>query len=111
MTKNKAVREAIEYAVDQLKTYLQPGMTVYTILQSVSRSGMQRKVSVYIMIDNKPIRITHLVATACGYRYDGKSGAVVLNGAGYDAATEIAHALSHRIYGDTANVFNTGRLY
>ena len=38
-----------------LRRTLQPGATVYTILRSVSRSGMQREVDFYTIRDNRPV--------------------------------------------------------
>ena len=45
-------------AIEHLRTMLQPGDTVYTVLRNVSRSGMSRGIDLYMIQDNKPVWIT-----------------------------------------------------
>lgn len=72
---------------------------------------MQRKVSVYTIVDNRPVRLSHLIATVCGYRYDRDNAALVINGCGFDAGTEIACSVSYALFGTQGgNRLNTDSL-
>lgn len=84
-----------------LKEHIADGDTVYTILRHVSRSGMQRVVSV-VLICGKGTGKTYTlhpnfhVSQALGIRLkrDGNDG-LVMGGCGYDAGYQIVHDLSH----------------
>lgn len=41
-------------AAERLREILKPGDTVYCILRHVSRSGMQRRISLYTLHDGEP---------------------------------------------------------
>ena len=97
-----------EDALDTLKRRFPQGSTVYTILRKVSRSGMQRHISVVALYvdDNGEASSLHpnySAAILTGYRnvrrglgYDG----LILNGCGTDMGYEIAYALGQALYGD-----------
>lgn len=102
--------------LEQLRKWFPKGSTVYTILRHVSRSGMQRQISVVCLTqsDNDPSRpkedrngIVDLhpnwsVSQVLGYRLNkgGAHDAIVVNGCGMDMGFEIAYNLSHALYGD-----------
>ena len=48
MTLTKAKLKERDDAIAELKTILHPGMKVYTVLRHVSRSGMSRRLDVYV---------------------------------------------------------------
>lgn len=100
----KAATEKQE-AIDQLRKWLKPGDTVYTILRHVSRSGMQRKVGV-VLIQQTPTENIDLhpnwsVAKATGYRLNrgGANDALIVNGCGMDMGFDVVYNLSHVLYG------------
>jgi hypothetical protein len=66
----KAAREARQAATAQLREWIKPGDTVYTILEHVSRSGMRREIRVvlpYVRDDRPP-------CDGCGHpRHYGKT--------------------------------------
>lgn len=85
-------QKLVQQAVSQLHKYLKSGDTVYTILRSVSRTGMSRCISLYAIQDNLPKDITSCVAYALdGHR--NKSGFLNLTGCGMDMGFHTVHTL------------------
>lgn len=97
---------------ETLLQWLKPGDTVYTILDHVSRSGMQRRVRVVILLpatahkggDERQTVTLHpnySIAKLCGYRLArGYRDALVVNGCGFDAGHEIVSNLSYALWPD-----------
>lgn len=83
----------------ELKEILKPGDTVYTILRSVSRSGMSRTISLYTFINNQPRMLDCAVSVVCGYPLDKHEG-VKIGGCGMDMGFALVYALSNALYGD-----------
>lgn len=74
------------------------GAFVYTILRSVSASGMSRKIDVYSLSDGALTYATGYVAKLLDRRRD-KAGAIVEEGCGMDMAWHLAYSLSCVLYG------------
>lgn len=92
-------------AITRLREWLKPGETVYTSLESVSRSGMSRKIGVhYFYTDEKgeivKLWLTRLVATACGFRFDYKSESLVIGGCGMDMGFHVVYTLGRVLFPD-----------
>lgn len=89
--------------IASLKKWLKPGATVYTKLESVSSSGMSRRISVYIVApktENAPARIvniTGMAANATGYTPSDKGG-ITMGGCGMDMGFAIVYALGRAIW-------------
>jgi hypothetical protein len=100
--------------IEKLRKWFPKGSTVYTILRSVSRSGMSRQISIVCLhikdgrtADNSDARIIDLhpnwsISRALGYRLNkgGAHDAVIVNGCGMDMGFEIAYNLASALYGD-----------
>lgn len=87
-------------AIARLRELVKPGMTVYTTIRRVSRSGMQRVIDAHLIRDNEPWWIGRLVAFACGYRYDDKNQGVVVSGAGMDMGFHLVYCLGQTLFPD-----------
>jgi hypothetical protein len=87
-------------AIISLKNYLRPGTTVYTVLRSVSASGMSRTLDLYVVINSEIVRITWRVAEALDARYDQKRQALRVSGCGMDMGWHCIYNLSHLILGN-----------
>jgi len=87
-------------AIISLKNYLRPGTTVYTVLRSVSASGMSRTLDIYVVINSEIVRITWRVAEALDARYDQKRQALRVSGCGMDMGWHCIYNLSHLILGN-----------
>lgn len=79
-------------AIAELLEILKPGDTVYTLLRHVSKSGMMRRIDLYIIRDNEPRRISYLVADALGYKIGEKQG-IVVSGCGMDMGYHLVNNL------------------
>ncbi len=89
-----AQRQAFEY----LKEYRQ--QPLLGIVNSVSRSGMTRRIEFYAIGYNKdtlPIfaRIGYLIAKVLGYSYDANKGGMMVGGCGMDV---VYHTISNLNY-------------
>lgn len=84
-------------SLETLKNLIQRGDTVYTILRHVSRSGMQREISVKLIKDNRPHDISFNVAEILGER-QGKSGGIIVNGCGMDMGFDLVYRLSCALF-------------
>ena len=81
-----------------LRETLKPGDTVYTVLRSVSRSGMQRMIDVYAICDNEPMRLTWSVGIATQYTYSRKAEALKVDGCGMDMGFAVVYSLGRALY-------------
>lgn len=89
-----------EKAVASLRECLRPGMTVYTVLRSVSSSGMSRCLDLYCVKQGEIIRITWNVAKALNGIYDSRKQCLRVNGCGMDMGYDTVHSLGHVLFGD-----------
>lgn len=82
--------------------HLKPGDTVYTILRHVSRSGMQRQVSVVVFQNGHAYHPNWSTAVLTGLRLNraGARDALILGGCGYDVGAEVVGRLSQVLFGD-----------
>lgn len=99
MTKQTERTEAIE----QLRKWLKPGDTVYTILRSVSRSGMQRQIGIVLLLKGDDGSIIDLhpnfsVSKATGYRLAAHDDAIVVNGGGMDVGFDVVYNLGRVLF-------------
>lgn len=102
----KAETEKTE-AIEHLRKWLKPGDTVYTILRHVSRSGMQRQISVVVLVKDEDGSIIDLhpnwsVAKATGYRLNkgGANDALIVDGAGMDMGFDVVYNLGRVLFPD-----------
>jgi hypothetical protein len=95
-----------EEAIEQLRSYFkgvrsQKALTVYTTVNTVSRSGMSRTMSVRIIRGGETLNITWLVAKACGYSMTDHNG-LRIGGCGMDMGFALVYDLSHVLFAGTA---------
>lgn len=98
MAKTRAALEEQEHAREELRALLPPGSTVYTVLRHVSRSGMTRDLDLYVMENGEPRRITWSACKATGITYNGRAGAMRVEGCGMDMGFHAVYTLSHYLY-------------
>jgi len=83
-----------------LLKYLKPNDTVYTILKSVSQSGMYRHIQVIAIKDNQPIDLTRWVAQYSEWPYKEKTNGVGVSGCGMDMGFHLVYTLSYDLFDD-----------
>jgi hypothetical protein len=124
MSRTKAQQAEQADAIAQLREWIKPGDTVYTLLEHVSRSGMQREIRVlvpYVVRDGecKPgnnnglntrvdfIHPNHAISKALGMR-QGKRDGLIVGGCGMDMGFHLVYELSHALYGARRVKLNSG---
>ena len=105
----KAERTERDDAITQLREWIKPGDTVYTILNSVSRSGISRQIRVVLLHCGKdgrqcsPSHPNWAVGKALGLRHAKHNGretdALVIGGCGMDMGFHLVYELSSVLYG------------
>lgn len=90
--KNKEAAEACE----TLKRMLKPGDRIYTILRSVSKSGMSRKIKLVVGDNNEVKDITWRVSQALDRRMS--EGAIVEKGCSMDMGFHLVEQLSRVLF-------------
>ena len=103
--KDTAKQEAIE----ELRTMLKPGDTVYTILRHVSRSGMSRVIDPVLMTPDGPRTIAHLAAKVLDSPLDRDRWGVKQTGCGMDMGFNLVYNLSYYLFPDGFRVEGRGR--
>lgn len=94
--KEKLIKEAHAH----LRKWIKPGMTIYTTLDSCSRSGMSRTISAFIIRKGEPWDISGYAARLIGSR-TGKGGGVVMGGCGMDMGFALVYSLSRSLFRDS----------
>lgn len=95
----KYSKEEVEKAREALLGWLKPGDTVYTIVRKVSRSGMQRHISLVIFRDNQALHPNYSAAALLGYRVArGYHDALVVNGCGMDMCFHVVYSLGRALW-------------
>jgi hypothetical protein len=98
----KITKQAQKETADYLKSLLKPGDTVYTVLRSVSRSGMLRSISLKIIRTDgaRPylMDITGYAGDLLEYSR-GKDGGLRVSGCGMDMGFHVVYNLSRVLFG------------
>lgn len=87
-------------AIARLREWIKPGDTIYTTLESVSRSGMSRVIRLIKIEDNEPRYLAynaHLAGIGSGF--DRKRDGIKVGGCGMDMGFALVYALSHLLFG------------
>ena len=98
-------------AIDQLREWLKPGDTVYTVLRHVSRSGMQREIGVVLLKSighsqfpaDSTVRDLHpnyMVSRVLGIRLGKQGDALIVGGCGMDMGFHLVYELSRVLFPD-----------
>lgn len=74
-----------------------PKSTIYCKLESVSASGMTRRISLFVVDKGDLVRINHTAATLTGRKLSDKGG-IVCNGCGMDMGFDLVYALGRALW-------------
>lgn len=95
---NKTERQE---SLERLRELITGETTIYTILRSVSSSGMSRRISLKVLDGNgRLLDITYHVGGALGYPVSDMNGQRVIrvNGCGMDMGFSVVYDLSHTLF-------------
>ncbi|MDE2106599.1 MAG: hypothetical protein KGL39_55805 [Patescibacteria group bacterium] len=107
---SKTLNKDRQEAVEKLRQWLKPGDTVYTILRSVSRTGMSREISLVISRDNEIQDLDYRVSRALGYSI-GNRGGLKIRGCGMDMGFHAVYGLSRVLFPEGFGVTMTKEKY
>jgi len=85
-----------EQCRQRLLEQLEPRDTVYTLLRHVSRSGMSRRISLYIARDSEMHNLDFLAAQLVGRKEDGQG--IACSGCGMDMGFELVYNLGRCLW-------------
>ena len=95
-----------ESAIEQLRRQVTKGATVYTVLRHVSRSGMSRLISCYVIIDGEPRWLDGFIARAGLFTMDRKREALRVGGCGMDMGFHVVYELASLLYNGEGYALN-----
>ena len=95
---NKLQKAEQAEAIDRLRKMLKPGDTVHTILRHVSRSGMQRAISLITIHEDGPHTIDWLVRLALDMKFDRNHAGLKVVGCGMDMGFDLVYNLSRTLF-------------
>ncbi len=100
----KAEQTASDIAKDRLREWMPKGSTVYTILETVSKSGMRRTIRLVVLVNGEaepyPIHPNYNAALVLGRTQATKGDGIVCNGCGMDMGFDLVYSLSCSLYGE-----------
>lgn len=110
----RAQKQEREEAKAELRTFIRPGDTIYTVVRTVARSNMSRDISLFVMQDGAPRSISYLAAKAIGWKMSrGWHSAIKVHGCGMDMCFHTVYTLSRVLFpagfgciGETVKVVN-----
>lgn len=74
------------------------GNVIYTILRSVSRSGMSRKLDVVLFVNNEPLYLNGLIEALGLYKRCSQTRHLKVSGCGSDMGFEVVYNLSRVLF-------------
>lgn len=106
----KSEREKLEAeAKFSLLMLVKPGDTVYTELLNVSRSGMYRRISAYVVKDGEMIKLDRLaIRLGVGDSPRNGNAGIGVGGCGMDMGFSIVYNLSRVLFGGGVNAHVDG---
>ena len=93
----KAQQAERDESIKVLRKMLRPGTAVYCKLDHVSKSGMMREISLYIVYKRELVCINWRASQIIGWN-QGKHGGIKVSGCGMDMGFHLVRTLSSRLY-------------
>jgi hypothetical protein len=103
LSKKEQKQADFDYAKKQLLDYyLNEGDTVYTVLRSVSSSGMSRTISLKVAREGRILDLTYFASTVLGWPLVEKNGsrAIRVGGCGMDMGFHTVYTLASVLFRD-----------
>ncbi len=87
-------------ALEALRALVDGKREIYTLVRSVSRSGLSRRISLFVVKDGEIFGIDHLMIAAGLGKRRGHEFGLYVEGVGQDMAWYQVYRLSLALYGD-----------
>ena len=97
LTKKEGAALYKEQSCKALLKILKPGQTVYTMLRSVSSSGMSRRISLFVCDGSDMRCIDSTVSVVTGHR-ESEKGGIVMSGCGMDMGFALVYDLGAALW-------------
>ena len=97
--KNRETGEQVE-ARRRLQGWLSPGDTVYTVIRSVAKSGMSRRLDLYRLEQDEPLCLTGNVAILCDLTFPRHGEGLRVDGCGMDMGFNTVYNLAATLWPD-----------
>jgi hypothetical protein len=111
MTKKEQKALEVQYAREQLLThYVSEGDTIYTVLRSVSSSGMSRTLSLKVAKEGKILDLTYYASILLEWPLVEVNGsrALRVGGCGMDMGFHTVYSLSRVLFREEGNTKDAG---
>jgi hypothetical protein len=99
-TMTKAQRTERDESIERLIEEMPVGSTVYTVLRHVSRSGMQRAISVHVIEGGKVYDWSYRASKVLGWSLHRSEQGLKVDGCGMDMGFHLVYSLSQVLHGD-----------
>lgn len=100
MEKLKFRKELTKEQRELLKNYgIRKGKKIYTNVNHVSKSGMMRAISSYIIVKGELCRIDHVLKELGLGNLNNRHGGITCHGCGMDMGFDLIHRLGYKVYG------------
>ena len=87
-------------AIEHLRKILKPGDKVYSIIRSVSKSGMSRRIDFYAVVGGDMRFLTGWIADINGQRLHRQRQGLLANGCGMDMCFATVYNLGRALFPD-----------
>jgi hypothetical protein len=111
ITKKEAKALDVQYAREQLLThYVSEGDTIYTVLRSVSSSGMSRTISLKVAKEGKILDLTYYASIVLDWPLVEVNGsrALRVGGCGMDMGFHTVYTLSRVLFREEGSTTDAG---
>lgn len=99
LTQKAGIVARQEYCRAELLKLIKPGQTIYCVLRSVSKSGMQREISLFIATKNKGVPgIRNIDTLAADLLLQTQDRGIKQHGCGMDMGFDLVYRLGHALW-------------
>ena len=93
-------------AIAQLQKYVAMDSEVIVVMHSVSRSGMNRKLSAYVVGDNKKLICLNTCLAQAGIFKIDSSQKIIVSGFGTDMLFQLSYSIKSTLFGTESGIKN-----
>lgn len=86
-------------SIAQLKKFINPESEIVVVMHSVSKSGMQRKLSAYVVGENKRLVLLNGYIRDAGIARLDKNCKIISSGSGMDMLLELVRQVKFALFG------------